>query len=283
MEVVLPIPQLTRTRSAAVLPARSTKLSTIFAEFKLAIDNAGILVSSRDLHFSYVAADGYKFVSPGQQDGTPADLKVEDFYKFIASTSLAPASTSSAVPSGVCSLDNLFIDISLSEFVSAAIVTASIGSENRNEDSKEGTVDDCDSYSEVIGTYAFGSLYDSLAQVFGYELKYESQDQAGQPSEGGAEAPREGRGADGDRDRPFEDQDMLPCEFCNDVFPVTQLGNHQMTCAGNPARRFQLPHDIRREARLAVGFNRLRENLAREQAPCGRRRRGRQRGALAPP
>ena len=59
----------------------------------------------------------------------------------------------------------------------------------QGDDSKESTFEEFDTYNEVIGTYAFGTLYNSLALVFGYELRYELP--------GGADAPNSTEGTEG--------------------------------------------------------------------------------------
>ena len=217
---------------------RSTKLKDLFDRFVLAVSHAEIPVPLQELYFHYVDVDK-NFTAVGKYDNVSRadDLKAnEKFYKLVAVE--GPSSKLSRDLVLQCDedhnilLDNLYADMSFSEFVSAALAASSISAESGGEDSKS-TLDDFDSYGDVIGTYTFGSLYDSLTWIFSYELKCKpliSLDKHLRMRGVMTNPTLRSRGREG----PFEELAMLPCEFCNDVFPVAELVGHQMACAGNP-------------------------------------------------
>ena len=81
--------------------------------------------------------------------------------------------------------------------------------------------------------------------------------------EGGTEGEEVADGTE--QDGPYEIVEMLPCEFCNDVFAFHELTAHQAVCAGNIRHRFQAilaTQEMRTDERLAAGFNRIREAAA---------------------
>ena len=119
-----------------------------------------------------------------------------------------------------------------------------------------------------------GTLYDSLALVFGFELRYKlpgggmNTDGTGR-EEGGTEGEEVADGTE--QDGPYEDVEMLPCEFCNDVFAFHELTAHQAVCAGNIRHRFQAilaTQEMRTDERLAAGFNRIREGCRGSTSCC---------------